>query len=99
MLECPSLEEGPVRKGFLLLAALVVSASHLAPATRAASSIDGLWNASIVSNGTEIPFRFEIATTGRDAQGFFFEGDRKVGSSSGRFVDGALTLDFDHLNT
>ena len=88
-----------MRKGLLLLAALFVAASHLASAGQAASSIAGLWNAVIVSNGTEIPFRFEIATSGSDAQGFFFEGDRKVGSSSGRFVDGALTLDYDHLNT
>jgi thiol-disulfide isomerase/thioredoxin len=62
-------------------------------------SIDGLWDAIVVANGTEVPFRFEIATTGGDVQGFFFEGDRKVGSTSGRFAEGVLTLEYDFLNT
>ena len=53
----------------------------------------------MVANGVEIPFRFEIATTGADAHGFFFEGDQKVGSTSGRFADGVLTFDYDFLNT
>jgi thiol-disulfide isomerase/thioredoxin len=80
-----------------LVVALVVAAGP-APATKAAS-IDGLWNATVTAGGVEIPFRFEIATNGTEAQGFFFEGDRKVGSTSGTFVDGALKLDYDFLNT
>ena len=82
----------------LLAAALVVV---LAPAgaPRAASAIDGLWQATIVANGVEIPFRFEIATSGTETQGFFFEGDAKVGSTSGHFTDGILTFDYDFLNT
>jgi len=85
----------------VLLAALVVAANatRLAPPATAASAIDGLWDAVIVTNGADIPFRFEIATTGAEPQGFFFEGDRKVGSSSGTFADGTLKLDYDHLNT
>src|SRR6185503_12093289 len=47
----------------------------------------------------EIPFRFEITTDGSKAQGSFFEGDRKVGSTAGTFVDGALKLEYDFLNT
>ena len=61
--------------------------------------LDGLWDAIVVSNGTEIPFRFEIATKGPEVQGFFFEGDRKVGSSSGTYADGVLKLEYDFLNT
>ncbi len=66
----------------LALAALVVVAvfPHR-PAAAAPSSIDGLWDAIVVAAGTEVPFRFEIATKGSEAQGFFFEGDRKVGST------------------
>ena len=88
-------------KRLLFAVALVVAAGvpRLAPPAHAASAIDGLWDAIVVANGTEIPFRFEITTTGTEAQGFFFEGDRKVGSGAGRFVDGVLTLDYDHLNT
>jgi thiol-disulfide isomerase/thioredoxin len=63
------------------------------------ASIDGLWDATVVAGGAEVPFRFEISTTGSDVHGFFFEGDRKVGSTSGPFVDGKLTLDYEFLNT
>ena len=81
-----------LRKGLLPLGALLIAA-HLVPAARAASGIDGLWEATVAAGGVDIPFRFEIATTGTAAQGFFFEGDQKVGSTSGRFVDGVLTLE------
>jgi thiol-disulfide isomerase/thioredoxin len=79
-------------KRFMLAAALLV-------ASPAYAQVNGLWDAVIVSNGTEIPFRYEIAVKGAESQGFFFEGDRKVGSSSGTFADGVVTLDYDHLNT
>ena len=82
-----------MRKLLLLLAALLVVTPMRA------ASIDGLWDATLVSNGTEIPFHFEIATTGGTAQGFFFEGDRKVGSTAGTFADGTLKLEYDFLNT
>src|ERR1044071_8824017 len=74
-------------------------ASVLAPHANAASTVDGLWDAVIVSSGVDIPFRFEIATQGTTAQGFFFEGDRKVGSTTGSFTDGTLKLEYDFLNT
>src|SRR5436190_18475010 len=62
--------------------------------------IAGLWDATIVTaNGVEIPFRFEIAQGGNRIQGFFFEGDRKVGSTSGSFQNGTLTLEYDFLNS
>jgi len=84
-----------------LTAALLVAFSllPLARSADAASSVDGLWDAVVVANGVEIPFRFEIASKATDVEGFFFEGDRKVGSSSGRFADDVLTLEYDHLNT
>lgn len=85
-----------------LLAAAVLLVSTFTfslPTAQTPTSITGLWDAVIVTNDAEVPFRFEISTTGTDAQGFFFEGDQKVGSSSGTFVDGALKLEYDHLNT
>lgn len=87
-----------LREGLLPVAVLLV-AVHLAPSPRAQSSIDGLWDATVVAGGVDIPFRFEIATNGSNAQGFFFEGDQKVGSTSGRFTGGVLTLEYDFLNT
>jgi thiol-disulfide isomerase/thioredoxin len=91
-------------RSWLIAAALVIisalSVISPAPVTAAAPSpLTGLWDAIVVSNGIEIPFRFEIAGDGADVQGFFFEGDRKVESTSGSFADGMLKLEYDHLNT
>ena len=69
------------------------------PAPRAASAIDGLWEATVVANGVEIPFRFEIATKRRRGPGLLLRGRPKVGSTSGHFADGVLTLEYDFLNT
>src|SRR5258706_1627078 len=68
-----------------------------------APNISGLWDAAVSGNSNfAIPFRFEIAqdkvNVGR-VDGFFFEGDRKVGSTSGTFENGALKLVYDFLNT
>jgi thiol-disulfide isomerase/thioredoxin len=61
--------------------------------------IAGRWDAMVVNNTVEVPFRFEIAQNDRDVVGFFFEGSRKVASTSGQFENGALTLEYDFLNT
>ncbi|HZP34293.1 MAG TPA: TlpA disulfide reductase family protein [Candidatus Acidoferrales bacterium] len=65
----------------------------------AQSGISGLWDARIVANQLEIPFRFEIAQSGTQVQGFFFEGDRKIASSSGSFANNRLELNYDYLDT
>lgn len=63
--------------------------------------VDTLWDAVLTTGtgSTEIPFRFEIVTTGSDAQGFFFEGDRKIGSTAGAVTNGAYKFAYDFLNT
>ena len=87
-------------RGLLTLTLLAVALLPRPGTVSAAPAIDGLWDAVIVANGIEIPFRFEkIAVKGGDAQGYFFEGDRKVGSTAGTFADGALKLEYDFLNT
>jgi len=88
-------------KALTLGITLFLVASNPSAAQRAGAppSIGGLWDAVIVSNGTEIPFRFEIVSGSAGTQGFFFEGDHKVGSSAGTFAGGVLTLEYDHLNT
>jgi thiol-disulfide isomerase/thioredoxin len=63
------------------------------------TSITGLWDAEIVANQLQIPFRFEIAQNGNQVQGFFFEGDRKIVSTSGSFAGDHLRLDYDYLDT
>src|SRR6266487_569187 len=82
----------------LLLAALLL-APVLAQPIPAAPRLDGLWDAIVVVNGVEIPFRFELATRGSRVEGFFFEGDRKIGSTAGSFENGVLKLEYEFLNT
>jgi len=64
----------------------------------AATEIDGLWDASVLVGQAEIPFPFEIVSINGQVQGFFFEGDKKIGSTSGRFVDKELQLQYEFLN-
>jgi len=73
-----------------------------APALRAqapSQSLSGLWDAAVVVNGLEIPFRFEIAGDGAAISGSFFNGDEKVTSTGGKYENGSLTLNFDHYAT
>jgi thiol-disulfide isomerase/thioredoxin len=85
----------------VLLAAALLVASSAAPDrwTADAASLEGLWDAIIVVNEAEVPFRFEISTAGAEPQGFFFEGDRKIGSTSGSLAGSSLTFEYDFLNT
>jgi thiol-disulfide isomerase/thioredoxin len=87
---------------FLVTAALVIASSTAFPAPAAAqapANVSGLWEAVIVAGGAEVPFRFEIVSRGGTAEGFFFEGDRRIGSTSGSFANGVLKLEYDFLNT
>jgi len=85
----------------LLLATTLLVSSATASLTTTAEpgTIAGLWDAVIVANGVEVPFRFEIASNGTAVDGFFFEGDRKVGSTTGSFTGGELIFEYDFLNT
>jgi thiol-disulfide isomerase/thioredoxin len=84
----------------LTLCVAAVAISLVSPQSAfSASNIAGLWDAKIVANQLEIPFRFEIAQNGSQVQGFFFEGDRKIASSSGSFSGGHLILEYDLLET
>jgi thiol-disulfide isomerase/thioredoxin len=71
----------------------------LAQAAFPQTSISGLWDAAVVVNKVEVPFRFEIEKKGNHVQGFFFDGERKVGSTSGSFENGSLKLEYDFLNS
>ncbi|MGA1996113.1 MAG: TlpA disulfide reductase family protein [Bryobacteraceae bacterium] len=62
-------------------------------------SLSGLWDATIKSNGLEIPFRFEISGGGSGVRGSFFNGEEKETSASGKFENGALLLRFDSYST
>jgi peroxiredoxin len=78
-----------------LLAAIVIA---FAPAALA-QSLAGLWDATVVVNGLEIPFKMEFAGQGSTVRGSFFNGYEKVTSTSGQLADGKLVLHFDHYAT
>jgi thiol-disulfide isomerase/thioredoxin len=83
----------------LTLAAFAAGCSTAPAPAPPPPNITGLWDATVIANNVEVPFRFEIAQTGGRVEGFFFEGDRKVGSTAGSFEDGTLRLDYEFLNT
>jgi thiol-disulfide isomerase/thioredoxin len=90
-----------MRAIFLIRFALLVGVAAMvsAPSPAAAQSLAGLWDATVVVNKLEIPFRFEISGQGSAIKGSFFNGDEKVTSTSGSFDGGALTLNFDEYGT
>ncbi len=65
----------------------------------AAQSIAGRYDATIRMGDQVIPFRFELAGDGVNPQGVFFNGEDRLTSSSGRFSDGVLNLQWDYLAT
>ena len=81
---------------FALALALGAPALHAQGTT---ASLAGLWDAAVVVNGLEIPFRFEIGGDGTAINGSFFNGDEKVTSTGGKYDNGSLTLNFDHYAT
>ena len=65
----------------------------------AAQSIAGRYDATIRIGDQVIPFRFELAGDGANAQGAFFNGEDRLTSSSGRSSNGSLNLQWDYLAT
>jgi len=88
-----------MRTTFAVLAGLVAAAVAGQPRPAAAQSLAGLWDATVVVNRLEIPFRFEIQGQGSAIKGSFFNGDEKVTSTSGSFENGTLTLRFDEYGS
>jgi thiol-disulfide isomerase/thioredoxin len=87
----------PARARTTLFSALMFLA--LAHPARAQKNLDGLWEATIAVGQADVPFRFEIAETNGQPQGFFFEGEKKIGSTSGQFENGELRLQYEFLYT
>jgi peroxiredoxin len=76
-----------------VLAALFIAVSGLASA--APENIAGKWDATVTVADNAIPFQLGFSGTGTDVKGWFFNGNEKEVSSSGRFENGALILNFD----
>ncbi len=64
------------------------------------ASVDGRWDASLINNGTVIPFRLDISGSGPTVKGTFYDGFEPYdGTTSGTFQDGKLVLNAEHYLT
>lgn len=79
--------------------ALLLLAGARSASAGDAPSLAGRWDATVVANGVEVPFPFEIAGEGAALSGSFFNGDRRITSTSGRFENGTLVLNFDQYGS
>lgn len=73
---------------------IVLLLGALAGAADDTRSLAGRWDATVVVNGIEIPFRFDIAAEGDAVKGSFFNGERRITSLPGRLENGTLVLSF-----
>jgi peroxiredoxin len=64
--------------------------------TAMAQSLAGLWDATVTDQDLMVPFRIELAGDGAQMRGALINGDERVPSTSGRFENGSLVLNFDH---
>ncbi len=53
-----------------------------------AATLAGRWDAIVIVNGVEVPFPFEIVGEGAALKGSFFNGDRRITSTSVATEDG-----------
>jgi peroxiredoxin len=79
----------------MMRAALLLMVGALASGANDMQALVGRWDAVVVVNGVEVPFRFEIAADGSAVKGSFFNGERRVTSTKSRFEEGVLLLNFD----
>lgn len=78
---------------------LLLLSSVPAFAQNGAASLAGRWDAVVSVNDVQVPFPFEITVEGAAIKGSFFNGERRITSTAGRFEGGVLTLNFDQYAT
>jgi thiol-disulfide isomerase/thioredoxin len=83
-------------RGYISLVVWAFAASAL---TAARLPVAGLWQGTVTVSGQDVPFRIEFAAKGDSVQGWFFNGDERVTSTSGRFTGEGLVLEFAHYGT
>ena len=78
-----------------MIRSIILALTATAAAIAGQPSLSGLWDATVRVGEAEVPFRFEITAAGQgSAAGAFFDGDERVRSSSGRFEQNSLSLEF-----
>jgi thiol-disulfide isomerase/thioredoxin len=95
-----------LRTSLLLLPILVLpvvavlrSSGHQSTADSSADQLAGAWDATVKVGPADIPFRFEISRSGSDLKGFFFEGDKGIGSTSATYSNSEVQFDYEFLDT
>ena len=79
----------------LAIAAILLALCPLAAVAGGATpAINGRWDATVVVNGVEIPFRFDVETKSGVTSGSFFNGDRRITSTASQPRDGGIVLTF-----
>jgi thiol-disulfide isomerase/thioredoxin len=83
----------------VLLPILWLALASIVQPLQTQTNLDGQWDATITVGNADIPFHFEIAHNGDVWTGFFFEGNKKIASTSGTLTDGTLRFEYEFLNT
>jgi thiol-disulfide isomerase/thioredoxin len=88
------------RVGFAVTLVGFGAAIAMAQSTNTPDSVDGRWDASLINNGTVIPFRLDISGSGQTVKGTFYDGFQPYdGTTSGTFQNGKLVLNVEHYLT
>ncbi len=83
-------------KHAIALAAILAGVSAFAAGT---DSLEGPWDATLTVKTTVIPFRLDISGSGANLKGTLYNGDDKEFTTSAKFENGKLVLDFAHYLT
>jgi thiol-disulfide isomerase/thioredoxin len=78
-----------------LAAAVVTGAGAQSPA----QSLNGRWDATVTINGAAIPFRLDLSGKGANLTGTLYNGEQKQTTTSAKFENGILALEFGHYLT
>ena len=76
------------------MAALVLLAGTAGSGHAPPPALAGRWDATVVVNKAEVPFTFEIVGDGKSLAGSFFNGDRRITSTSSEVAGGTATFSF-----
>lgn len=80
--------------------AALVSAAGPAAAAESAAALNGHWDAVLLRNGLEIPFRLDIEGSGAELKGVLYDGFRaNEKTTSASYQDGKLVLNIGHYLT
>jgi hypothetical protein len=88
----------PFPNVLLVLLACVTGLPSLSGQT-ASGSPEGRWDAALTLNQTAVPFRLDISVEGSSITGTLYNGDLKQTTTSAKFEEGRLTLNFDQYLT